>query len=57
MQMAVTKREWCDFFVWSKSGFHLERINFDSDLWMSYETTLTEGFLKYIVPSIVSSSS
>ena len=57
MQMAITKREWCDFFVWSNSGFYLERIHFDSDLWKSYEDTLTEGFFKYIVPSIVPCSS
>ena len=34
-QMAVTKSSYCDFFVYSKNGYHLEIIKFDSKFWES----------------------
>ena len=32
-QMGITGRTWCDFFVYTSHGFHLERITFDFDYW------------------------
>ncbi len=32
-QMAVLRRCYCDFFVYTCRGHHLERINFNSNFW------------------------
>ena len=32
-QMGVTGRSYCDFFVYTKVGYHLERIQFNEKLW------------------------
>ena len=32
-QLGVTGRKWCDFFVYTQKGFHLERIPFNKELW------------------------
>lgn len=33
MQMGVTSKQWCDFFVYSSGGYVRERIFFNSGLW------------------------
>ncbi|CAH3160987.1 unnamed protein product, partial [Porites evermanni] len=33
--LGVTKREWCHFLVYTKKGYHLERIQLDKDYWFS----------------------
>ena len=32
-QMGVTNTSYCDFFVYSKYGYHLEGIKFDAEFW------------------------
>ena len=36
-QLGVTKREWCHFLVYTKKGYHLERIQLDKDYWLSLQ--------------------
>ena len=43
-QMGVTGKKYCDFFVYTPHGHHLERIEFDSQFW---EKTLKN--LNYIL--------
>jgi len=52
-QMAVRKRPWCDFFVYSRHGYHLERIFFDASYWEERFNTIEAGFFDYVVPSLI----
>jgi len=56
MQMAVSKRLWCDFFVYSEGGHHMERIQFNSSFWHVAEARISDCFYTYVVPSIVACS-
>jgi hypothetical protein len=56
MQMAMTKRHWCDFVVYSTHSMYLERIRFDPVFWNNIEGILTRSFYQYVLPRIVSSS-
>jgi len=56
-QMAVSKRPWCDCFVYSKHGYHLERIYFDASYWQECVETVAKGFFEYVVPSLILSTS
>lgn len=55
MQMAVTSRQWCDFFVFSKHGYFCERILFDKSFWDVCQSTLETCFNSFLLPSIVAS--
>ena len=33
VQMAITKRKWCHFLVYTQEGMHLETIHFDAEYW------------------------
>ena len=39
-QMAITKRKWCQFLVYTQKGFYLETIHFDADYWDKMEANL-----------------
>ena len=32
-QMAITKRPWCDFVIYTEKGLSIERIDFNSTFW------------------------
>ena len=32
-QMAIGRRKWCDFIVYTKKGINVERLGFDQDFW------------------------
>ena len=34
--MAITKRRWCDFVVWTPKGISIERIDYDSGFWADH---------------------
>ena len=40
MQMALSKRKWCDFFVYSTAGHYLQRVKFDAIFWQTIEASL-----------------
>ncbi|CAH1266690.1 Hypp3518 [Branchiostoma lanceolatum] len=52
-QMGVTGRRWCDFFVYSKAGYHLERIYFNEDFRMGAAVAAEQFFKEYIAPELV----
>jgi hypothetical protein len=31
--LAIAKRSWCDFVVWTPSGLSVQRIGFDPEFW------------------------
>ena len=55
MQMAVTKRQWCDFFVYSTAGHILERVYFDVEFWEKCADAFSFCFSNAIVPNIICS--
>ena len=52
-QMAVTNTKYCDFFVYTKFGFHLERIEFKVALWNDILEKLQWFWLKFIAPELI----
>ena len=53
-QMAITKRQWCDFIVFTLKGISIERINFDPDFWKDLLYCLIEFYDNCLGPEIVS---
>ena len=47
-QMAITKRDWCHFYVFTHAGFHLETIKFDESYWNLLETNLSWFYNNYM---------
>lgn len=52
-QMAVTNTLYCDFFVYTKFGYHLERIMFSRGKWEEMFGKLSSFWLKYLAPLLV----
>jgi hypothetical protein len=55
-QMAVTDRQWCDFFVFTKHGYYLERILFNPQFWSTVVANLEKFFVLFVAPELLSSS-
>ena len=55
-QMAVAGVNYCDFFVYTDKGHHLERIMFDYDFWEEKEKLLTEFWRQYLSKELIFSS-
>ena len=53
-QMAISGRNWCDFFVWTLRGFSVERIHFEPDLWRDISAKLNHFYLNAVVPELFS---
>ncbi|XP_066023281.1 uncharacterized protein [Pocillopora verrucosa] len=47
-QMAVTKRTWCHFLVYTQKGYHLELIKFNNDYWEKIKQNLIWFYNKYL---------
>ena len=52
-QMAISEANYCDFFIFTKHGYHLERICFNANIWKSILNNLTWFWLKYIAPRLI----
>lgn len=52
-QMGVTGNAWCDFFVYTRHGFHLERITFDANLWQQLTEAAEYFFVNHIAPELL----
>lgn len=54
-QMAITKRSWCDFVVYTTRGISIERVHFDSHFWSdTMLPRLVEFYDNCLCPAIVS---
>ena len=53
MQMMVTKRDYCDFFVWSKNENLLVRVSRDKDLIANLRKKYQDVFENVILPELV----
>ena len=54
-QMAITGRNYCDFFVYSSHATHQERIYFNEDYWKVMVDNLVFFYNKFMVPYLISS--
>ena len=54
-QLGVTARTYCDFFVYTTVGFHLERIFFNKKLWQQMLTQLKWFWLNILCPGLLQS--
>lgn len=50
--LAITKRYWCDFVVWSPKGMTVERINADSRFWETIKNKLVDFYKQAILPEL-----
>lgn len=53
--MAITHREWCDFFIYTPKGTHVQRINKNPIFWKNILMKLKSFYYDFMVPSIVAS--
>ena len=52
-QMAITKRDWCHFLVYTQMGQHLQTIPFDSNYWHELEEHLSSIYINHFAPELV----
>lgn len=52
-QMALTKRKWCDFIVYTEKGISIERIDFDEVFWKELSQKLINFYDNCLAPEIV----
>jgi len=48
MQMGVVGRQWCDFLVYSRAGYFLQRIPFDATFWQSVQCKCDQFFGEHL---------
>ena len=53
-QMAICKRKWCDFVIWTPSSLTIERITFDNEFWKDTLTKLENFYDHAILPELAS---
>lgn len=53
-QMAMTGALWCDFFVYSSHGHHMERIAFDEEYWKNILDSLIYFFNSVLGHELIS---
>ena len=50
--LAITKRSWCDFIVWTPTAFSVERISFDSKFCEEAKAKLIRFYKMVILPEL-----
>ena len=50
--MAICKRNWCDFVIWTTKEMTIERIIFDPKLWQETLPKLESFYDKAILPEL-----
>ena len=53
-QMAIGKRPWCDFVIYTQKGINVQRITFNHDYWGENLTKLVSFYDTCLAPEIVS---
>lgn len=53
-QMAICKRKWCDFVIWTPSSLSIERIYFNPDFWKNTIKKLENFYVQAILPELAS---
>lgn len=52
-QMALTRRKYCDFFVYTHKGYFMQRIYFDNNHWCELLLNLEYFFRNYLAEELV----
>ena len=52
-QLSIADKLYCDFFVWTPKGYLMERIYPNASLWEKIVPKLTEFFVHYLLPEIM----
>ena len=50
--LAITKRQWCDFVIWTPKGMSVERITADSQFWESAKLKIVAFYKKAVLPEL-----
>ncbi len=53
-QMAICKRKWCDFVIWTLSSLSTEKITFDPDFWKTILQKPENFYDRAILPELAS---
>ena len=52
-QLGVTGKEWRDFFVYTKAGHFLERVQINQDIWNDIQACVKEFFTKHLAQKLI----
>jgi hypothetical protein len=52
MQMGITGLKWCDFVVWAKEGYIVDRITFDPSFWSDVQSKLIKFHHDKLCPEV-----
>ena len=52
-QMAIVGVEYCDFFVYTAKGHHIERICFDPTFWENVQNNLIQFWMEYLSEELI----
>ena len=50
--MAITRRPWADFVVWTPSGLSVERIEWDPQFWEATKEKVVAFYKKAVLPEL-----
>ena len=53
-QMAITRRKWCDFVVWTPNWLTVEHIKFNPVYWDAMFLKLDHFFINWLGPYVIS---
>lgn len=56
-QLAVTNKEWCDFFVYSHHGYIIDRVVRNRVFWQQVEAAVDFFFGTYVAPALMAKAS
>ena len=51
-QLAISQFQWCDFFIWTLKGTHVERIQFNPKFWQDALLNLNQFYVKAVIPEL-----
>ena len=52
-QLGVCGKKWCDFFVYTRHGFYLERVTFNENWWTNLQLAAEFFFIHYVAPELI----
>ena len=50
--MAITRRRWCDFVVWTAKGMSVERLHYDPEFWKDVKVKLVDFYRRAVLPEL-----
>jgi len=53
-QLGISKRIWCDFYIWTLQGTSVQRIYFNESFWSDMLKKLKEFYRQFVVPELFS---